>query len=157
VRELIGNPAFKDGMKYAPEQHYEDEELGNRVYGETATGEKWWEIQASAAIQLFSHLRSDVHLLNFRGNFPSVRQYHLSTYPQTRRTFPGLLAISKGGRYTLLLGTSARTPVASSQNVLPFSLAISQSRNLSALMRKACYRRLLPVPQMHAIPFGTSD
>jgi hypothetical protein len=153
VRELIGNLAFKDGMKYAPEQHYEDEELGNRVYGETATGEKWWEIQASAAIQLFSHLRSDVHLLNFRGNFPSVRQYHLSTYPQTRRTFPGLLAISKGGRYTLLLGTSARTPVASSQNVLPFSLAISQSRNLSALMRKGVLSKVIACSTNACDPF----
>jgi hypothetical protein len=153
VRELIGNPAFKDGMKYAPEQHYEDEELGNRVYGETATGEKWWEIQASAAIQLFSHLHSDVHLLNFRGNFPSVRQYHLSTYPQTRQTFPGLLAISKGGRYTLPLGTSARTPVASSQNVLPFSLAISQSRNLSALMRKGVLSKVIACSTNACDPF----
>lgn len=25
VREPIGNPAFKDGMRYSPEKHYEDE------------------------------------------------------------------------------------------------------------------------------------
>jgi hypothetical protein len=52
VRELIGNLAFKDGMKYAPEQHFEDEELKNRVYDEMATGEWWWDVQASARIQI---------------------------------------------------------------------------------------------------------
>ena len=53
VHELIGNPAFKDGMKYAPEQHYEDDELKNRVYSEMATGDWWWETQARACIQIF--------------------------------------------------------------------------------------------------------
>ena len=60
VRELIGNPAFKEGMKYAPEQHYEDEELRNRVYSETATGDWWWEVQASASIQIFFRLHNNV-------------------------------------------------------------------------------------------------
>ena len=53
MRELIGNPAFKDGMKYALEQHYEDDELKNRVYSEMATGDWWWETQARACIQIF--------------------------------------------------------------------------------------------------------
>ena len=53
MRELIGNPAFRDGMRYAPERHYEDEQLGNRVYGEMVVGDWWWKVQASAGIQIF--------------------------------------------------------------------------------------------------------
>jgi hypothetical protein len=48
VRELIGNPAFAENMRYAPEKHYEDKELETRVYGEMATGDWWWEVQASS-------------------------------------------------------------------------------------------------------------
>ena len=48
VRELIGNPAFADSMKYAPEKHYEDEELQNRVYSEMAASDWWWDVQASS-------------------------------------------------------------------------------------------------------------
>jgi len=40
-------------MKYAPEKHYEDEDLNNRVYDEMATGDWWWEVQASARNQIF--------------------------------------------------------------------------------------------------------
>ena len=47
VRELIGNPAFKEFMKYAPERHYEDKELTIHIYNEMATGDWWWEIQVS--------------------------------------------------------------------------------------------------------------
>ena len=40
-------------MKYTPEKHYEDEDLNNRVYSEMATGDWWWEVQASAHNQIF--------------------------------------------------------------------------------------------------------
>ena len=53
VRELIGNPVFEGGMRYVPEKHYEDEDLNNRVYDEMATGDWWWEVQASPCIQIF--------------------------------------------------------------------------------------------------------
>lgn len=49
VKELIGNPAFKKFTKYAPERHYEDEELTVRIYNEMATGDWWWEVQVRAA------------------------------------------------------------------------------------------------------------
>jgi len=52
VRELIGNPAFEGFMKYAPERHYEDEELAIRIYDEMATGDWWWEVQVRAASAL---------------------------------------------------------------------------------------------------------
>ncbi|KAF8598797.1 hypothetical protein BDV93DRAFT_478147, partial [Ceratobasidium sp. AG-I] len=45
VRELIGNPRFKDSMRYAPEHHWTSEELDNRIYSEMWTGDWWWRTQ----------------------------------------------------------------------------------------------------------------
>lgn len=45
IRELIGNPAFREIMAYEPEQIYSDEEMRNRVVNEMWTGDWWWEIQ----------------------------------------------------------------------------------------------------------------
>ncbi|KAH7904046.1 hypothetical protein BJ138DRAFT_1019687 [Hygrophoropsis aurantiaca] len=46
VRELMGNPMFKDVMAYAPEKLYEDEDANNEVINEMWTAEWWWKIQA---------------------------------------------------------------------------------------------------------------
>ncbi|KAJ7572109.1 hypothetical protein C8J56DRAFT_1069983 [Mycena floridula] len=43
VKELLGNPAFKDHMHYAPEQQYMDEKCTNRAYSESWTGKWWWD------------------------------------------------------------------------------------------------------------------
>jgi hypothetical protein len=56
VAELIGNPAFKDSMKYAPERHYEDEELTIRIYDEMATGDWWWDVQVRVTVSDTAHL-----------------------------------------------------------------------------------------------------
>jgi len=72
----------------------------------------------------------------FRRNFPPVRRYHLSISPQTKRISPGLLVINKGGQYISLLGISARILVVNNQNMQPFYLATSRSRNSNALMRR---------------------
>jgi hypothetical protein len=45
VRELLGNPALKEDMKYAPERVYEDVEGNSRVFDEMWTGDWWWETQ----------------------------------------------------------------------------------------------------------------
>jgi hypothetical protein len=45
VQELLGNPTFKDVIKYAPEKVYCDEDGKVRVFGETWTGDWWWELQ----------------------------------------------------------------------------------------------------------------
>lgn len=47
VRELIGNPAFRDGMCFAPQQEYEDEEGTQRIYDEMWTADWWWNTQVS--------------------------------------------------------------------------------------------------------------
>jgi len=45
VKELLGNPALKDHMKYAPEQVYEDVEGKTRVFDEMWTANWWWDTQ----------------------------------------------------------------------------------------------------------------
>ncbi|KAF8596812.1 hypothetical protein BDV93DRAFT_454217, partial [Ceratobasidium sp. AG-I] len=42
IRDLIGNPAFKDFMRYAPERHWTTRMRQSRVYGEMWTGNWWW-------------------------------------------------------------------------------------------------------------------
>jgi len=145
VRELIGNPAFKDGMKYTPEKHYEDEELNNRVYDEMATGDWWWEVQASAHIQILIGYDSIKTFAEFgtihRVNFRLVRQCHQSIFPQIRQTCRGLLVTNKGGLYTSPLEISARIHVANSQSVPPSSSDTFRSRSLNALMRRTVRSR----------------
>lgn len=45
IKELIGNPAFRDNLRYAPEKVYEDNEGNNRVFDEMWTGDWWWNLQ----------------------------------------------------------------------------------------------------------------
>ncbi|CAA7270375.1 unnamed protein product [Cyclocybe aegerita] len=47
VQELLGNPIFEHVLKYAPEQHFTDEEGKMRVYDEMWTADWWWNAQAS--------------------------------------------------------------------------------------------------------------
>ncbi|KAI0055548.1 hypothetical protein BV25DRAFT_1815428 [Artomyces pyxidatus] len=46
VRSLYSNPEFVQHMAYAPEQHFADEGMKNRMYGEMYTGDWWWQVQA---------------------------------------------------------------------------------------------------------------
>ena len=45
IRELIGDPAFKDSLSYTPEKVYADAEGRERVYDEMWTGDWWWDVQ----------------------------------------------------------------------------------------------------------------
>lgn len=47
VEELISNPLFRDHMKYAAEQIFEDCFGENRMFNEMWTGERWEELQVS--------------------------------------------------------------------------------------------------------------
>ena len=140
MRELVGNPAFKDGMKYAPEQHYEDEQLKNRVYGEMAAGDWWWEIQASARFKYPVMVTSKYLFTEFnatcRASFPLVQRCRQSIFHRTRQTYPGSLVISRGGQCTLLLGTSARIRVVNSQSVRLSSLDTFRLQSWNALTKK---------------------
>ena len=47
VKELMGNPLFKDCMSYVPERVYMDKEGKVRIYDEMLTADWWWNIQVS--------------------------------------------------------------------------------------------------------------
>ena len=47
IKELMGNPSFKNSLEYAPQRHFLDKEGNNRVFDEMWTGEWWWNIQVS--------------------------------------------------------------------------------------------------------------
>lgn len=47
VRELLGNPIFRDVTCYAPEQIHRDGDLQERVVNEMWTGDWWWDMQVS--------------------------------------------------------------------------------------------------------------
>ncbi|KAM5533658.1 hypothetical protein V8D89_012682 [Ganoderma adspersum] len=45
IRELLGNPIFRDSLRYTPEQLFADKDGTSCIYDETWTGDWWWEIQ----------------------------------------------------------------------------------------------------------------
>ncbi|OSD03873.1 hypothetical protein PYCCODRAFT_1365213 [Trametes coccinea BRFM310] len=45
VRELMGNPSFRDSLVYQPERHYADAAGSNRVYANMWTGNWWWDMK----------------------------------------------------------------------------------------------------------------
>ncbi|KAF8987416.1 hypothetical protein BDQ17DRAFT_1435655 [Cyathus striatus] len=45
IKELIGNPAFKDNLVYEPCKVFRDKDCKNRVYGEMWMGDWWWDMQ----------------------------------------------------------------------------------------------------------------
>jgi hypothetical protein len=47
IRELIGNPAFRDYVAYGCQQVFVDKEGTIRRYDEMWTGEWWWKTQVS--------------------------------------------------------------------------------------------------------------
>lgn len=47
VRELIGNPMFRNKISYAPEQHFQDLAGERQIWNEMWTGEWWWNTQVS--------------------------------------------------------------------------------------------------------------
>ena len=49
VRELLGNPALKKYMKYAPERVYEDVDGIGQVFDEMWTVNWWWDTQVNVS------------------------------------------------------------------------------------------------------------
>lgn len=52
VRELLGNPAFRDSQHFVPEQHFRNRDGTNRQYDEMWTADWWWEIQVRLNMML---------------------------------------------------------------------------------------------------------
>jgi Plavaka transposase len=45
VWELLGNPAFRDHIHYAPEHIYGDVSCSERIYNDMWTADWWWDLQ----------------------------------------------------------------------------------------------------------------
>ncbi|KAI6101513.1 hypothetical protein EDD16DRAFT_1696818 [Pisolithus croceorrhizus] len=84
VRELMGNPAFRDVMSYVPERAYADANGETHIYDEMWTGNWWWDVQSKlpeGAVVAPVILSSDkTSLSQFSGDkkaWPSVAGYRL--------------------------------------------------------------------------------
>lgn len=49
IRELIGNPLFREKLRYEPQLKFLDVEGKVRVYDEMWTGDWWWNTQVSVS------------------------------------------------------------------------------------------------------------
>lgn len=47
IRELMGNSAFRDSIRYAPERQYADVGGKERIYSNMWTANWWWDVQVS--------------------------------------------------------------------------------------------------------------
>lgn len=47
VRELLGNPTFREHITYTPERVFADGMASQRIYDEMWTGDWWWDMQVS--------------------------------------------------------------------------------------------------------------
>ena len=47
IKELIGNPGFRNHLRYSPQRAYEDENGETRIFDEMWTGDWWWNMQVS--------------------------------------------------------------------------------------------------------------
>ena len=73
VRELMGNPMFKDELKYAPEKAYLDPEGKNgHIYDEMWSADWWWDTQVSNTV--FGISREGLTSVIIRINYPSALQ-----------------------------------------------------------------------------------
>ena len=51
IRDLVGNPAFKNSRTYSPVRVYRGDGKENREYSEMNTGDWWWETQVSVVVK----------------------------------------------------------------------------------------------------------
>ncbi|KAF7359613.1 hypothetical protein MVEN_00685100 [Mycena venus] len=72
IRQLMGNPVFRDVMRYAPERVYEDEDRKSEVINEMWTAAWWWKLQKllppGATIAPIILSSDKTKLSNFRGD-----------------------------------------------------------------------------------------
>jgi hypothetical protein len=85
VRELMGNPMFKDVLKYAPEKAYLDLEGKNRIYDEIWSADWWWDTQVSDVV--FGIWNEALTSENIRVNYPSVQRSCQSFSPPQNTAF----------------------------------------------------------------------
>ena len=96
IRELIGNPAFRNQMRFAPEKAYEDSDGKNRIFDEMWSGDWWWDLQVSACCLA---LQIDILYQFDRSIFMRELQLHLLFLLPTRHTYQTSVGISQPGQF----------------------------------------------------------
>jgi hypothetical protein len=81
IRDLIGNPVFRNVMKYAPERVYCDKDGRIRMYGEAWSADWWWQIQV--CLIFCSKTRRDVDTFSIE-KAPKTR-YSCTNYSLNRQ------------------------------------------------------------------------
>jgi len=51
MKELLGNPAFKEFISYTPERVFSDNAGKERIFDEMWTADWWWNTQVTAVRQ----------------------------------------------------------------------------------------------------------
>ena len=89
VKELMGNPMFRDVLKYKPSREWLDEGGTQEVIGEMSSAKWWWELQVRIKLNnslLPSDLATTSVSLACRGYYcavdPLVRQNQVIELPR---------------------------------------------------------------------------
>jgi hypothetical protein len=102
IRELIGNPAFRNMIRFAPERAFEDPEGKNRIFDEMWTADWWWNLQVSYQVLRLTFSIS-IHYFNSQESFEdgativpvilASDKTHLSNFTGDKSAWPVYLTI----------------------------------------------------------------
>ena len=131
VKELIGNPAFWEKLRYSPQRAYEDKEGKSHIFDEMWTGDWWWNLQVSTLSHIF-----DIYLPSSRIGFGKQgtmgQLYHQWLSHLIKPSYPTLVVISQPGLFIWPLGILRRLCVTHLQVEQLCSLGISPLPNWNA-------------------------
>lgn len=131
VRELIGNPAFREAMAYAPERAFSDEEAKDRLIDEMWTADWWWRIQVSSSRE-YDQSKKLTRCL-FRESCHSELPLHRLSLPQTRQSCQTFVVTRQRGQFTFPLVTSPSRFDVRSLRAQQFFLGTYQYQSWNAL------------------------
>ncbi len=133
IKDLMGNPAFREVMKYAPEKHFEDATGQSEVINEMWTAEWWWKLQVSLTPGYIS--LGNTYTVT-RKPFHSVRLLYQSSYHPIR---PGCLSFEGTrvhGQFTLPSETLPKRFDEKLHRMPLSSLAICQWGSLTVILTR---------------------
>ncbi len=120
VRELLGNPIFKDVMQYMPIQLFMGADGKEQVFNEMWTGEWWWRIQ----VCILYHMNWSCLLTQSRNGFHQVLLSLRLFSPPTKHNCPSFEVTKLLGWCTSQLVISPRIHVVNCHRVMIFPYLI---------------------------------
>ncbi len=81
VRELIGNPAFREVMAYAPEKIFEDSDGKCEVWNEMWTADWWWNTQVRFNTAKFRDVRLTIFFVCSLNSLQALQLPLSSSHP----------------------------------------------------------------------------